>query len=118
GRRSLALNYPARDVSSSRLLRVVIDGEPKEVLAFAAFWSDDGRAQDHSISLPDDDGAVGLFGQSAGFDGKHATRREFDLLGNGFRLVIRFLHLVFQSPKSTLVRLPPLHQLGRSACDS
>ena len=57
-------------------LFAVIDGEREEVLAFLDARGGDGGNEDDGFAATDGDGAVGEFGELAGFDGDRSKSRS------------------------------------------
>ena len=67
-RTPFALEIAARKFSDCRRFLAVIDGERKPILAFLDLSGRDCAGEHHGITARDDDGAVGEFGDLAGFD--------------------------------------------------
>ena len=78
GRLALALEESARDAARRVGVFAVVDREREKVDAVARVGRVAGGDDDHRVARADDDGAVGLFGQLAGFDRKRAgAERDF-----------------------------------------
>ena len=69
GGASFALEVTAGEFAGRGRLFLVIDSEREEVLPFAEFGGRDGAGEDDGVAAADHDGAVGEFGDFAGFEG-------------------------------------------------
>ena len=69
GRASFAFEVAAGEFAGRGRLFLVVDGQREEVLPLAQFGRGDRAGQDDGVAGADHDGAVGEFGNFAGFDG-------------------------------------------------
>ena len=67
-RTTFAFEIAARKFSDRGRFLAVIDGERKPILALLDCGGGDGADEHHGVAAGDDDGAVGEFGDFAGFD--------------------------------------------------
>ena len=78
GRLAFALEEPAGDAAGRVGVFAVVDRQREEVDPLAGVRGAAGRHQHDGIAVPDDDGAVGLLGQLAGFEAEGLVAdREF-----------------------------------------
>ena len=68
GRTAFALEEAARDAARGVRLLDVVDGQREEILARLRFATADGGDEHHGVAHGNEDGAVGLAGETAGFD--------------------------------------------------
>ncbi len=68
GRTAFALEEAARDAARGVRLLDVVDGEREEILARLRFATADGGDEHHGVAHGNEDGTVGLAGETAGFD--------------------------------------------------
>jgi hypothetical protein len=68
GGTSLALEIAAGEFAGRGRLFLVVDGQREEVLPLAQLGRGDGAGQDDGVAGADHDGAVGEFGDFAGFE--------------------------------------------------
>ena len=69
GRAAFALEIAAGEFADRGRFFAVIDGEREPVLAFLDRGGGNGGDEDDGFAAADGDGAVGEFGEFAGFDG-------------------------------------------------
>ncbi len=69
GRTAFALEVTAGELADGGRFFAVIDGEREPVLAFLDGGGGNGGDEDDGLAAADGDGAVGEFGELAGFDG-------------------------------------------------
>src|SRR5439155_26135082 len=76
-RRTFSLEVAAGDASAGVCPLTVLYGERETVLRVLRAFGSHASGQDHRAAVPDDDGAVGLLGHLARFDG-HALAVDLD----------------------------------------
>ena len=98
GGTALALEVASRETAGGGRLLAVVDRQREEILAGLRLGGGDRGGEDDRLAQLDGDGAVGLLGKAAGFDGDLlTTERNGDFMGH-----VRTAHV----PPRNFSRLP------------
>ena len=97
GRAAFALEVAAGELAGGGGFFAVFDGEREQVLAFLDLGGGDGGDDDDGVAQADGDGAVGQFGELAGFDGDVALREGGGDVVDGHVLVFFLFGLLGNS---------------------
>src|SRR5690606_9658701 len=113
-RAAFPFDESARNLAAGGILLAVIYREGEKILIRSDVSRNDGGAEHHGVSLPDDYGAVGLFCEPAGLQRYLLAGCDLNFLANGFfhvRFCLRnqryFVYLL-SSTRPSAVNIPEI----------